>query len=559
MGDAGAVIRSSILSRTLPTVLLALALAACGPTQAAWNFARGHVGAGASALTERPLPEDSVASGAMLFAFGDYGGLDTDAMRSVAVPWRLASAALVMAQTPDDVSQSELRRILGRYGFLQPRTLANWPSGAGAPPSPQVSLGVTMGTGRRAIPPLEIQIGNIGCAACHAAPVYDETGRPQTDQAWLGAPNPSLNLEAYTQALYAALIAGAEQPERLMATARRLHPDMTAREEATLKTFVLPRVRDRLAALAAAGQGALPFSNGVPGATNGVAALKLQYGLLTGDPDVRGRETGFTSIPHLADRIWRSALLWDGAYAPPGQARFRGMAASDLTPGHRDQLAAITAYFTVPSMGVSDHRALRSVADAEKAWTFLQTVRPQPFPGRIDADRAVVGGKVFQRVCSSCHGTYEETAQGPRLVGFPNWAGDVGTDRTRADMMTDRLAARVNASPLRRSIAAAHTGVYAAPPLTGLWQSAPYLHNGSVPSLSALLGLEDRPARFRIGGHAMDLERVGVAYPDGYVPYAEPAWVDTRQAGLGAGGHAAPFADLGREDRRALLEYLKRL
>lgn len=559
MGDAGGVIRSSVLSKTLPAVLLALALAGCGSSQAVWNFARGHVGASSSVLSGRPLPDDRVAGGAMLFAFGDYGGLDTDAMQSVAVPWRLASAALVMAQSPDDVSQTALRRILGEYGFLHPQTLANWPDQAGSPPTPEVALGVTLGTGRRAIPPLEIQIGNVGCAACHAAPAYDAAGRPLPDQAWLGAPNPSLNLEAYTQALYAALIAGADQPERLMATARRLHPDMTAREEATLKTFVLPRVRDRLTALTAAGQGALPFSNGVPGATNGVAALKLQYGLLAGDPDVRARETGFTSIPHLADRIWRSALLWDGAYAPPGQARFRALAAHDLTPAHRDQLAAITAYFTVPSMGVSDHRALRSVADAEKAWAFLQTVRPQPFPGRIDAERAAVGRAVFQRACSSCHGAYEETAQGPRLVSFPNWAGDVGTDPTRAAMMTDQLAARVNASPLRRSISAAHTGVYAAPPLTGLWQSAPYLHNGSVPSLSALLGLEARPVRFRVGGHAMDMDRVGVAYPSGHSPYAEPAWVDTRQAGLGAGGHTAPFADLSRDDRLALLEYLKRL
>ncbi|MCY1250705.1 hypothetical protein D9M72_643660 [compost metagenome] len=109
------------------------------------------------------------------------------------------------------------------------------------------------------------------------------------------------------------------------------------------------------------------------------------------------------------------------------------------------------------------------------------------------------------------------------------------------------------------SISAAATGLYAAPPLTGLWQSAPYLHNGSVPSLAALLGLEERPERFRVGGHAMDLERVGIAYPDGYQPYAGSAWVDTRKPGLGGRGHETPFADLSREDRLALLEYLKRL
>ena len=210
-------------------------------------------------------------------------------------------------------------------------------------------------------------------------------------------------------------------------------------------------------------------------------------------------------------------------------------------------------------MGVSGATARQQVPDVKTTWAFLETVRPQPFPGAIDVERAAAGREIFQRACASCHGTYAETAEGLRLTRFPNWSGDVGTDRTRAEAITEDLAARVNASPLRASISAAHTGVYAAPPLTGLWQSAPYLHNGSVPSLAALLGLEERPVRFRVGGHAMDMQRVGVAYPEGYRPYAQPAWVDTRQSGLNGRGHEAPFAGLSREDRLALLEYLKRL
>lgn len=536
------------------------ALTGCGGSgQTIWNLARGHVGAGATALDERLLSEDAHARGALLFAFGDYGGLDTDAMNTVAVPWKLTSAALVMTQTPDDVTQASLRRILAAYGFLYPAEIANWPDGATAPPQPEAMLGVTLGMGRRNLPPIEMQIGNIGCAACHAAPTYGPDGTPAPDRVWLGAPNPSLNLEAYTQGLYAALQVGVAEPERLMATARRLYPDMTDREASTLTSFVLPRVRARMTAIAATGQGVLPFSNGAPGATNGVAALKLQHGLLANDPEAMTRETGFTSIPHLADRAWRSALLWDGAYAPLGEERFRPMSAADLTDAHRDQLAAITAYFTVPSMGVSGGQARRHMPDVKTTWVFLQTVRPQPFPGRIDAERAAAGREIFQRACAACHGTYFETEEGPRLTHFPNWAGDVGTDQTRAEAITETLAARVNASPLRDAILAAHTGVYAAPPLTGLWQSAPYLHNGSVPSLSALLGLEERPVRFQLGGHAMDLERVGAAYPEGYTPYAVRAWVDTRKRGLNAQGHEAPFADLSREERLALLEYLKRL
>jgi len=543
-------------------VLLAAAwgLSGCsGVGQSVWDMARGHVGAEATLLETPLLSEEARARAALLFAFGDYGGLDTDAMRTVAVPWKLTAAALVMAQAPEDVSQASLRRILTGYGFLYPTEIANWPEGAGAPPKPEAVLGVALGVGRRSLPPIELQIGNIGCAACHAAPTYGADGRPTPDRVWLGAPNPSLDLEAYTQGLYAALQGGVAEPERLMATVRRLYPDMTDREAKTLQSFVMPRVRERMTAIAATGQGVLPFSNGLPGMTNGVAALKLQHGLLADDPDAMTRETGFTSIPHLADRAWRSALLWDGAYAPPGHERFRVMQEADLTDAHRDQLAAITAYFTVPSMGVSGAQARRHVPEVETAWAYLKTVRPQPFPGRIDQARAVAGRDVFQRSCAACHGTYAETAQGPRLLRFPNWAGLVGTDRTRAEAITETLVARVNASPMGGSISAAATGLYAAPPLTGLWQSAPYLHNGSVPSLAALLGLEERPERFRVGGHAMDLERVAIAYPDGYQPYAGSVWVDTRKPGLGARGHETPFADLSREDRLTLLEYLKRL
>lgn len=533
---------------------VALALAAC---QSAQDLVRGRMTAEPGALDGLALAGTSRERGALLFAFGDFGGLDTEAMETVAVPWRLTSAALVLAQTPEDMSRASLRRIMSGYGFLHPETIENWPADAAAPPSVEV-LGITLGVARRSLPPMALQIGNIGCAACHSAPVYDGEGRPELQRVWLGAPSPSIDLESYTRDLFTALRTGLERPDALIDAARRLHPEMSEQEVRTLRLFILPRARDRMARIDPA-EGPLPFSNGLPGATNGVAALKFQHGLLANVPDARSQETGVTSIPHLADRSWRSALLWDGAYGEPGRARFRPMTARDLSPAHRDALAAITAYFTVPIMGVSGQRAHASIGDMQAAWRFLETVRPQPFPGRIDRARAASGQALYARDCASCHGTYAETAAGPRLSGFPNWAGDVGSDPARARSMDPALARRVNASPMRRSISAAHTGVYAAPPLTGLWQSAPYLHNGSVPSLAALLGLEPRPLRFRTGGHAMDLERVGVAYPAGYRPWSRPGWVDTREPGLGAAGHAAPFSGLSREEKLDLLEYLKRL
>jgi hypothetical protein len=111
----------------------------------------------------------------------------------------------------------------------------------------------------------------------------------------------------------------------------------------------------------------------------------------------------------------------------------------------------------------------------------------------------------------------------------------------------------VNRSGAYRAAVEARAGRgYAAPPLTGLWQSAPYLHNGSVPTLRQLMLLEPRAATFPIGGHDLDMAAVGVGAGGRSVR-------DTRQPGLGNQGHTREFDALTRADREALLEYLKTL
>ena len=107
-----------------------------------------------------------------------------------------------------------------------------------------------------------------------------------------------------------------------------------------------------------------------------------------------------------------------------------------------------------------------------------------------------------------------------------------------------------------------------AQPLTGLWSSAPYLHNGSVPTLWHLMHPDERPAAFDVGGHALDLMRVGIAgetqdgawaTPAGYTPWAKPVRIDTSVPGLLATGHEQPFDTMSEPDKAALLEYLKLL
>jgi hypothetical protein len=117
---------------------------------------------------------------------------------------------------------------------------------------------------------------------------------------------------------------------------------------------------------------------------------------------------------------------------------------------------------------------------------------------------------------------------------------------------------------------------YKARPLNGIWATAPYLHNGSVPTLYDLLlppnpedaknpsagvecrpvpaGVEYRPCKFMVGSREFDPERVGLksAGYEGFV-------FNTKLPGNSNAGHEYGTKVLSKEDRLDLLEYLKTL
>ena len=98
-------------------------------------------------------------------------------------------------------------------------------------------------------------------------------------------------------------------------------------------------------------------------------------------------------------------------------------------------------------------------------------------------------------------------------------------------------------------------GPYAARPLYGIWAAAPFLHNGSVPTLyDLLLPPEQRPKKFALGARAYDPVKLGFAV--GTSCDQQDCIVDTALTGDGNGGHLWG-TDLSEADRRALLEYLK--
>ena len=98
-------------------------------------------------------------------------------------------------------------------------------------------------------------------------------------------------------------------------------------------------------------------------------------------------------------------------------------------------------------------------------------------------------------------------------------------------------------------------GPYAARPLYGIWAAAPYLHNGSVPTLyHLLLPPEQRPKTFALGGR--DYDPVMLGFPVDTACAQQDCVVDTTRTGDGNGGHLWG-TDLAAPDRMALLEYLK--
>jgi hypothetical protein len=102
------------------------------------------------------------------------------------------------------------------------------------------------------------------------------------------------------------------------------------------------------------------------------------------------------------------------------------------------------------------------------------------------------------------------------------------------------------------------TNGYVSVSLDGLWLRAPYLHNGSVPSLQDLLEKpENRPKSFYRGFDVYDQKKVGFV-SEGAEAERVGFKYDTSVSGNSNQGHLYG-TDLSGEDKTALIEYLKSL
>lgn len=116
-----------------------------------------------------------------------------------------------------------------------------------------------------------------------------------------------------------------------------------------------------------------------------------------------------------------------------------------------------------------------------------------------------------------------------------------------------------SSDPAKAASAAAPVNAYEARVLQGIWAAAPYLHNGSVPTLAELLKPADqRVSEFKIGPN-YDIQNVGLAVEQTKFNYVlKTTDCSKLNSGNSRCGHEFGTS-LPADEKKALLEYLKTL
>jgi mono/diheme cytochrome c family protein len=243
---------------------------------------------------------------------------------------------------------------------------------------------------------------------------------------------------------------------------------------------------------------------------------------------------------------------------------YNGMARGD----HRGTMALAT------SVCVDDvARAGEVDAQFVDIQAYVASLRAPRWPRGIDAARAEQGRVVFARDCAGCHGTYAERDEDESYPNLLIPLEVIGTDPAVAEagvVHAPELVAWYNGSfygRITRMVPNDPFPGYMPPPLDGIWATAPYLHNGSVPTVELVLNSRARPAVWRrvdLDSRHVDEEALGWPFvrldvPPDAVPEAERTLVyDTSHWSQSNAGHT--YGDhLTDAERRAVIEYLKTL
>lgn len=192
---------------------------------------------------------------------------------------------------------------------------------------------------------------------------------------------------------------------------------------------------------------------------------------------------------------------------------------------------------------------------------YIYSLQPPKYPKAIDQTSAAKGKIIFESNCASCHGSYGEKNSYPNLL-IPESIIQTDSFLFRSNYSNPQFVNWFNKSWFTTGNHPAQLvpfNGYIAPPLDGIWITAPYFHNGSVPTLEGVLNSKHRPQFWsRDFNHPQyDYEAPGWKFSVEKKPGSTSVY-NTTLPGYGNYGHY--FGDvLNDVERKEVIEYLKTL
>ncbi len=410
-------------------------------------------------------------------------------------------------------------------------------------PGGYASVGaVTRGGGEMPVGFSKVEIGvprvGVNCAFCHTASVRPTPNDPPT--IYPGAPGHQAGAEEYRRFLLAA----ASDPRFTAGTILgeiAISVRLPLLEQLRYRFVLIPQTRRALRRLADEGGAGRDWRHDAGRGRTDLPHL-TKVGILQQSADNAVGTGDSMPLWHLKSREPKG-YQWDRSAT---SLREVVRLAAVIEGASTRWMDADTALW--------DHADASQPSSLRRVMDYISDLAPPKYPFAVDAARAASGATIYSASCAQCH---ESTGARAATV-IP--IAEIGTDRSRLDAWTAQSAAALNAFGRGHSwqfsgFRAASAG-YVAPPLDGVWLSAPYLHNGSVPTLSDLLEpARTRPTRFWRGYDVYDQVRVGFV-SDGEEAQRLGTKLDVAQPGNSNGGHDYGTT-LAPDDKRALLEYLK--
>jgi RoxA-like, cytochrome c-like len=187
--------------------------------------------------------------------------------------------------------------------------------------------------------------------------------------------------------------------------------------------------------------------------------------------------------------------------------------------------------------------------------SYLSEKQAPKFPFPVDEKLSQTGRAIFDANCARCHASERTGTRVP--------AEEVGTDKERLETWSKKAAIESNKVVRnfgieRRGLVENEPSGYIAAFLDGIWLRAPYLHNGSVPSIRDLLKpVAERPTVFFRGYDVLDPVNVGFV-SEGEEAERVGTRYDVSERASGNQGHEYG-TKLSAKEKDALIEYLKTL